>query len=77
MMPKVRGECVTAQLLRGRRVAELTFVLFNVGVDAAALAPPLIAVGSQTGEMDKGDVCPRLARRRLVVMAGAYLAWML
>lgn len=54
-------------------------VPFDVGVDAAALAPPLVAVGSQTGETDEGDVCPHL----LCMMAsrcngwgGGYLAWM-
>lgn len=55
----------------------------DVGVDAAALASPPVAVGSQTGETGEGDVCPHL----LCLMASrcnggggrggvVYLAWM-
>lgn len=45
-----------AHLLRVRREARAV-VPANVGVDAAALAPPLVAVGSQTGQIDQGDIC--------------------
>lgn len=47
-----------AQLLRVRR--EVAVVPFDVGGDPAALAPPLVAVGNQTGETVEGDVCPHL-----------------
>lgn len=47
-----------AQLLRVRR--EVAVVPFDVGGDSAALAPPLVAVGNQTGETVEGDVCPHL-----------------
>lgn len=61
------------QLLRVWR--EVAVFPFDVGVDAAALAPPLVAVGNQTGETDEGDVCPHLFYM-MAVGRGVYLAWM-
>lgn len=43
---------VMAELLWRRREV-VTVVPSDVGTDAAALAPPLVAVGSQTGESHK------------------------
>lgn len=76
---KGQQESVMAQLLRVRR--EVAVVPFDVRGDPAALAPPLITVGNQTGETVEGDVCPHL----FYMMAfhcdpgggwGGYLAWM-
>lgn len=80
--PRKRAS-VVAQLLRvGREVVAV--VPSDVGVDAAALAPPLVAVGSQAGETDGGDICPYLPNRWLPAVTagrgkvggGVYLAWM-
>lgn len=56
---KGQWESVMAQLLRPRGEV-VAVVPSDVDVDAAALAPPLVGVGSQTGGTDEGDVCPRL-----------------
>lgn len=40
-----------AELLWGR--GEVVAVVSNVGTDATALAPPLVAVSSQTGQTQK------------------------
>lgn len=66
-----------AHLLRVRREARAV-VPADVGVDAAALAAPLVAVGRQTGQTDGGDICPHpsytVAPRSNG--GGGYLAWM-
>lgn len=57
----------------GREVVAV--VPSDVGVDAAALAPPLVAVGSQTGETDGGDVCPHLFYMMASRCNGSGLTW--
>ena len=44
---------VMAELVRRRRREVVAVVASDVGTDAAALAPPFVTVGSQTGESKK------------------------
>lgn len=50
-------QSVMAELLWRRREV-VTVVLSDVGADAAALAPPLVAVSSQTGETNICYITP-------------------
>lgn len=74
---KAQRGSVMAQLLRVWREV-VAVVPFDVGVDAAALAPPLVVVGGQTRETEGGDVCPHLFHMRASRCdgKGVYLAWM-
>lgn len=57
---KGQRESLMARLLRPRGEV-VAVVPSDVDADPAALAPPLVGVGSQTGGTDEGDVCPRLS----------------